>query len=82
MSNYSVVETVAQEPVWAVAPVWMVDYSAPLVNEQRTGRRSADGKFLKLHVKLEQPTKVQSASNLAMAELFGVNADEIFAGSR
>jgi hypothetical protein len=64
------------------APVWMLDYSSELVNENRTGKRDSSGKFLKLHVELEQPAKVQSASNLAMAELFGIDADEIFAGSR
>lgn len=76
MNNLNITTTKTQ------APVWMLDYSAPLVNEPRTGRRSADGKFLKLHVKLEQPAKVQSAANVAMAELFGVDANELFAGSR
>jgi len=60
-------------------PVWMLDFSGELVNEKRTGKRSADGRFLKKHVALNTPKRTHSAADVAMAEKFGVAADEIFA---
>lgn len=81
MNNITVV-TENQSPVWAVAPVWMLDYSDELVNENRTGKRDASGKFLKLHVALNTVAKSHSAANVEMAAKFNVDSDELFAGSR
>lgn len=64
------------------APVWMVDYSAPLVNESRTGKRDASGKFLKLHVSMDQPVAKFSHSDVELASRFDCSPEDLFAGSR
>lgn len=65
----------------AIPMVWMVDYSTgELVNEARTGERSSDGRFLVKHGKLNQKVAVHSSEDVAMAEAFNCDADEIFAG--
>jgi hypothetical protein len=64
------------------APVWMVDYSAPLVNENRTGKRDSSGKFLKLHVKLDTVAATFSSADVELAADFGCDASDIFMGSR
>lgn len=76
-SNYTV-ETVKTQPV---PMVWLVDYSTgELVNEARTGERSSDGKFLVKHGKLNQKVAMHSSEDVAMAEAFNCDADELFAG--
>lgn len=64
------------------SPVWLVDYSGELVNEPRTGKRDASGKFLKLHVALNTVAKRHSVANLEMAAKFDCDPSDLFAGSR
>lgn len=50
--------------------VWMVDYSGELVNESRTGTRSADGKWLKRNVKLNAKRRSSDFNEMLAAESF------------
>jgi hypothetical protein len=48
----------------------MVDYSGELVNESRTGTRSADGKWLKRNVKLNAKRRSSDFNEMLAAESF------------
>jgi len=74
-SNYRTQTTETQGP-WYVATDWTVE---PELTE---AKRDSDGRFLRQNVKLETVVRVQSASNVEMANLYGVDADELFAGRR
>jgi hypothetical protein len=50
--------------------VWMVDYSAEIVNEVRTGTRSADGKWLKRNVKLTTKRRTSDFNEMLAQESF------------
>lgn len=50
--------------------VWMVDYSGELVNESRTGERSADGKWLKRNVKLNAKRRSSDFNEMLAEEAF------------
>ncbi len=75
-TNYTT--TTIETPKTVIAP-WFVDCSGELVNEVRTEERSADGKWLKQHVKLNVAVKVHSASDVALAAKFDCDSDMLFA---
>jgi hypothetical protein len=60
------VKTTTQAP----AMVWMVDYSAEIVNEVRTGTRSADGKWLKRNVKLTTKRRTSDFNEMLAQESY------------
>ena len=69
-NNGSTQTVVSQE--WILQP-WVVE---PVSVERK---RDADGRYLKRNCKLGSKVKVQSASNVALASKYAVDADELFA---
>lgn len=57
---------------WILQP-WIVE---PVLVERK---RDADGRYLKRNCKLGSKVKTQSASNVALASKYAVDADELFA---
>lgn len=60
--------------------VWLVDYSGEVVSEMPAGNRDSDGRWLKKHVSLNVAPRMHTSADVAMAEAFGVDCDELFAG--
>lgn len=50
--------------------VWLVDYSGELVNETRTGTRSADGRYLKRNCKLNAKRRTSDFNEMLADEAF------------
>lgn len=61
--NSTAIKTAAQQ-------VWMLDLSGELVNESRTGTRSADGKWLKRNVKLNAKRRSSDFNEMLAAESY------------
>ena len=61
--NSTAIKTAAQQ-------VWMLDFSGELVNESRTEARSADGRFLKKHCKLNAKRRSSDLNEMLAAESF------------
>jgi hypothetical protein len=63
-------DTVKTAQSQALSTVWLVDYSAELVNEKRTGERSSDGKWLKRNVKLNAKRRSSDFNEMLAAESY------------
>lgn len=54
----------------ATSMTWMLDLTGELVNEKRTGSRSADGRYLKRNVKLNAKRRSSDFNEMLAAESF------------
>lgn len=54
----------------ATSMTWMLDLTGELVNESRTGERSADGRYLKRNVKLNAKRRSSDFNEMLADEAF------------